>query len=100
MNDVAQCQFSRAGESGKLRQAMAASGALRLLAERMGVLGWRMQDYSDEDLLNVASALRGTAILIALDTGDMNLFEEVTGHRVHEIHDAAKWLREHGDGQP
>ncbi|MFJ7201644.1 MULTISPECIES: hypothetical protein [unclassified Streptomyces] len=63
------------------RQAVAAAGGLRLLVERMGDLGWRMQDYRDEDLLNVASALRGTAILIALDTEDMDLHEEVTGRR-------------------
>ncbi|MBD0690377.1 hypothetical protein [Streptomyces sp. CBMA123] len=80
------------------RQAVAAAGGLRLLVERMGDLGWRMQDYSDEDLLNVASALRGTAILIALDTGDMNLHEELTGRRVHEVRDAAEWFREHGEG--
>ncbi|MFJ1804318.1 SigE family RNA polymerase sigma factor [Streptomyces sp. NPDC088180] len=61
------------------RQAVAAAGGLRLLVERMGDLGWRMQDYRDEDLLNVASALRGTAILIALDTEDMDLHEEATG---------------------
>ncbi|MCX5115244.1 hypothetical protein OOK13_43755 [Streptomyces sp. NBC_00378] len=80
------------------RQAVAAAGGLRLLVERMGDLGWRMQDYRDEDLLNVASALRGTAILIALDTEDMDLHEEVTGRRVHEVHDVAEWLREHGEG--
>ncbi|MFJ1636524.1 hypothetical protein [Streptomyces sp. NPDC088256] len=77
------------------RQAVAAAGGLRLLVERMGDLGWRMQDYRDEDLLNVASALRGTAILIALDTEDMDLHEEVTGRRVHDV---AEWLREHGEG--
>ncbi|MEU9332365.1 hypothetical protein AB0D49_04250 [Streptomyces sp. NPDC048290] len=80
------------------RQAVAAAGGLRLLVERMGDLGWRMQDYRDEDLLNVASALRGTAILIALDTEDMDLHEEVTGRRVHEVHDVAEWFREHGEG--
>ncbi|MFJ8433348.1 hypothetical protein ACIQ9P_18805 [Kitasatospora sp. NPDC094019] len=71
---------------------------LRLLVERMGDLGWRMQDHHDEDLLNIASALRGTAILIALDTEDLDLHEEVTGRRVHEVHDVAEWLREHGEG--
>ncbi|MFE7532207.1 hypothetical protein ACFU7Y_41900 [Kitasatospora sp. NPDC057542] len=83
------------------RQAVAAAGGLRLVVERMGDLGWRMQDYSVEDLLDVASALRGTAILIALDTGDMELFHELTGHRVHETSDAARWFRDQGgDDRP
>ncbi|MFH8882185.1 hypothetical protein [Streptomyces californicus] len=80
------------------RQAVAAAGGLRLLVERMGDLGRRIQDYRDENLLNVASVLRGTAILIALDTGDMDLHEEVTGRRMHAVHEVAEWLREHGEG--
>ncbi|MFJ9821150.1 hypothetical protein ACIRU3_39035 [Streptomyces sp. NPDC101151] len=57
---------------------MAAAGDLRQLAERLGDLGWRMKYYNAEDLFKVASALRGTAILIALDTGDMELFRHPT----------------------
>ncbi|MEV2264723.1 hypothetical protein OG473_18310 [Streptomyces anulatus] len=34
---------------------MTAAGGLRLLVERMGDLGWRMQDYRDEDLLNAVT---------------------------------------------
>ncbi|WP_404871055.1 hypothetical protein ACI1MP_38205 (plasmid) [Kitasatospora griseola] len=79
------------------RQAVAAAGGLRLLVERMNDLGWRMQDYSDEDLFNVASALRGTAILMALDTNNTDLLNELTGRPMHEIHDAGEWLRQHGD---
>nr|BEK71546.1 hypothetical protein KPHV_87730 [Kitasatospora purpeofusca] len=57
-----------------------------------------MQDGSDGDLFNVASGLRGTPTLIALDTEDMNLFHEITGHRMREIHDVTERFREHGEG--
>ncbi|MFI7174978.1 MULTISPECIES: hypothetical protein [Streptomyces] len=79
------------------RQAVATAGVLRLLIERMGDVGWRMQEYTDEDLLTVASALRGTAILMAADIGDTDLMEEITGRRMVEI-DPVEWLRQHGDG--
>ncbi|MET9399310.1 hypothetical protein [Kitasatospora sp. NPDC002965] len=83
------------------RQAVAVAGGLRLLVERMGDAGWRMQDYSEEGLLNVASALRGTAVLMAVDTGNTELMSELTGRAVHEI-DPTEWLRQHGqdDEQP
>lgn len=73
----------------------AAGGGLRLLVGRMGNLGRRMRDCRDEDLLNVASPLRGTVIPIPLDTEDMDPHDEVTGRRVHDV---AEWLREHGEG--
>ncbi|MFJ9656219.1 hypothetical protein [Streptomyces microflavus] len=79
------------------RQAVATAGVLRLLIERMGDVGWRMQEYTDEDLLTVASALRDTAILMAADIGDTDLMEEITGRRMVEI-DPVEWLRQHGDG--
>ncbi|WP_073227019.1 hypothetical protein [Streptomyces sp. NBRC 110465] len=64
------------------RQAVDTAGALRSLVERMNDLGLRMNDYSDgdllavasgysdEDLRTVASALRGTAVITLMDATD------------------------------
>ncbi|MBT2405597.1 MULTISPECIES: hypothetical protein [unclassified Streptomyces] len=97
-----------------VRQAVSTAGALRLLVERMNDVGWRMNDYSDEDLLTVASALysdedlltaasalRGSAMMMAMDTGNVELLSEITGRKVYET-DPTEWLRKlRGDeGQP
>ncbi|MEU4733124.1 hypothetical protein [Streptomyces sp. NPDC023588] len=76
------------------RQAVATAGALRLPVERMHDLGWRLNDYSekdlltvashysDEDLLTVASALRGTAMMMVMDTSNGELLSDLTGRKV------------------
>ncbi|MFC7928765.1 hypothetical protein [Streptomyces cinereoruber] len=69
------------------RQTVDTASALRLLVEQMNDLGRRLSDYNDADLLlavarysaedlrTVASALRGTAMMMVMDT------------------DPAEWLR-------
>ncbi|WKK27831.1 hypothetical protein QZH56_36890 (plasmid) [Streptomyces olivoreticuli] len=74
------------------RQAAGTAGVLRLLVERMNDVGWHLDEYSDEDLRTVAAALKGTAIMMAMDTGNAELLSELTGRTVHEI-DPTEWLR-------
>ncbi|WP_158835129.1 hypothetical protein [Streptomyces sp. NRRL S-350] len=85
--------FERDAELTALaRQSVVVAGALRLLVERMGDLGWRLEDYSKEQLLDVAHALRGSAMTMAMETGNTQLLSEITGRRMHET-DSAEWLR-------
>ena len=73
---------------------------LRLLVERMGDVGWHLDEYSDEDLLTLSAALKGTAIMMAMDTGNSELLGELTGRTFHEV-DPTEWLRKfRGDEQP
>ncbi|MFB8044152.1 hypothetical protein ACFC8F_23060 [Streptomyces hydrogenans] len=80
------------------RQAASTAGVLRLLVERMQDVGWHLNDYSNEQLLTVASAIKGSAILMAMDAGNTELLSELTGRRFHEI-TLDEWLRKLREGE-
>lgn len=66
-------------ESELALHAFKTAGALQLLIEHMETLGWRTDEYTREDLANVASSQRGMSIRAAMSSGDDDAFRTVTG---------------------
>lgn len=93
------------------RQAVSTAFELRLLVDRMKDVGLRMSDYSEEDLLavvlaqysnrdmrNVASALLGTGVMMAMDKGNVVMLRDITGGRLYEPDPADSLRRFRRDG--